>query len=233
MPRTARHGIPSLPVDPHADGVIFLGGSFDPIHIWHTVVASAARRKLFPPPLKAWIVLIPAARSPLKNAAPRATDADRLSMLRLATRGMVRTAIWTDELDRAKPGRPSYTIETLRRARKLLPRVPFRLLIGADQAARFHQWRSYRAILRLAEPAVALRPPVNTEARLRRALRTSRAWSARDIERWVDRIIPAPVSDSSSTRAREVFKGRRPPDELRGLIAPPVLRYILMHRLYR
>ena len=74
------------------------GGSFDPPHLWHTKIASAARRQVFGP--KGVVVFVPAARSPHKKHGPVASDEDRVAMLRLATRRMKRCVIWTDEIDR-------------------------------------------------------------------------------------------------------------------------------------
>jgi nicotinate-nucleotide adenylyltransferase len=190
-------------------GLVVLGGTFDPPHLWHTRIASAARRRLFGE--KGVVVLIPAARSPLKNSGPVASDADRLAMLRLATRRMRRCVIWTDELDRAARGSgrgPSYTIDTLERLRRALRKsgvrgsIPIRLVIGADQAVKFHRWRRWRQVVKLAEPAVVLRKPHATPEQLLKAMQGSGAWSDRDLKAWARRVLPIAVRDLSSTAVR-------------------------------
>jgi nicotinate-nucleotide adenylyltransferase len=217
-----------LDVPRDAAGVVVFGGTFDPVHAWHTRVAAAARRAAFPG--GAWIVFVPAARSPFKEGGPVASDEDRVAMLRLATRRMRRAAIWPDEVERARGGEPSYMVETLERLRSVLPRVPLRLLIGADQAAPFHRWREYRRVMELAEPLVALRPPIGTPATLRRALERAGVWSGPEVEAWMGRVLRAPVRDLSATRIRERL-GRGCSTE--GEVAAAVARYAARNGLYR
>ena len=60
--------------------IILFGGSFDPIHRGHVIVAAAAAEYI----AADQVVLIPAGRSPHKNAPPLASPHDRLNMIRLA-----------------------------------------------------------------------------------------------------------------------------------------------------
>lgn len=164
------------------------------------------------------------------KAGPVAPAVDRVHMLRLATRRLKRVRIWTDEIDRAAlasrssaraPGsggdgrrasappvpRPSYTIDTVRRLRAILPAsVPIRLLIGADQAVQFHKWKDYRELMTLAEPVVVLRPPLGTRRHLLAALRAQGAWSEEDLGRWGDRLVPCTTRGDSSTSVREAAR---------------------------
>lgn len=220
-----------------ASGAIIFGGSFDPPHRWHTTIAAAARRKLFP--RHGWIIIIPAARSPFKDRGPQASDADRLRMLELATAGMQRVIIWTEELDRAaaNPGQPSYTIDTLRTLRSQVGgKVPLRLLIGADQAAGFHKWKLHREIAALAEPLVVRRPPVTRENDLRRILASTKAWSSAEVDRWLARVIECRTSPLSSTRVRRAIasagRDRGSSASLRALLAPRVLHHAASRELY-
>jgi nicotinate-nucleotide adenylyltransferase len=232
-------------------GILVFGGSFDPPHLWHIRIAAAARRTLFPPSVAlpgrgAWIVLVPTARSPNKASGPVASDRHRLAMLRLAAAELPDTIIWTDEIDRAARARragddsPSYTVETLQRLRTELARRdigsgPVRLLIGADQAAAFHRWRRPRAIIRLAEPAVVLRPPLSTPAKLAQSLRDSMAWTEPELRQWHARVIKVRVRNLSSTRARAAASTptrNRNGTELGGVVTPEVAAYIVKHRLY-
>lgn len=218
-----------LPVPRDARGVVVFGGTFDPVHRWHVRIAAAVRRRVFP--RGGWIVFVPAARSPLKDGGPVASDADRVAMLRLATRRLARAVVWTDEIDRAAGGRPSYTVETLGRMRRVLGRAPLRLLIGADQAAQFHRWREYRRILALAEPVVVLRPPVRSKSALRRALERSGAWSAAEVEEWLGRVVPVEVRDISSSAIRAAL-GRGGDGRVRRAVPPAVAAYIRERGLY-
>lgn len=161
-----RAPVTPLPLGPGARRVLLFGGTFDPPHTGHTRLPAAARDRLWPGRDDAWIVFVPAARSPHKTTAARASDEDRVAMLRRAAEGIARAVVWTDEIDRARWSAsrgveaPSYTVDTVDRAREVLPaapRIELRLLIGADQAAAFHRWRSPRRIIALAPPVVMSR----------------------------------------------------------------------------
>lgn len=80
--------------------VLLMGGTFDPPHVAHVAQARSALRRAMAP--GAWLVLVPAARSPLKRGGPGARDRDRVAMLRAAFAGVGRATVWTDELDRAR-----------------------------------------------------------------------------------------------------------------------------------
>lgn len=204
-----------------ARSVLIYGGTFDPPHRAHVELPPAACDALGID----WLVYVPAARNPLKSDGPRATDADRLDMLRVALAGAGRTSISTIELDRAGP---SYTIETLKAFQeKLGSRTTMRLLIGADQAASFHRWREPREIIRLAPPAVMLRTPMESEAALMDALRPH--WSAAELGAWRSAIVPLPIIDVAATDLRAgVAENQSNPQ-----IPPGVEQIIRMRGLYR
>ena len=165
--------------------VVLFGGSFDPPHRAHAALPDAVRAAL-PDAECAWLLYIPAARSPHKQRGPVASDDQRLEMLRLAIKDVAHAAVWTDEVDRATSGTPSFTIDTVRRARAWLDasggtRVTLRLLIGADQAAKFHTWREPRRIIDIAEPLVMLRRPSESADELRAAMAAPSLWSAGEL----------------------------------------------------
>lgn len=220
--------------------LLIYGGSFDPPHVYHTLIPLGLLDRLYGP--AGHLLYIPAAKSPLKRAGPVASDEHRLSMLTLALRRPRRPSwacsIWTDELDRARPGRPSYTIDSLRRLRRIIrPSITLRLLMGADQAADFHRWKDFRAVLRLAEPLIMARAPIITVADLYQSLDTT-VWSREERAAWCTRMAPNIPMPSASTALRRAIRRappraadwtRRPPlDELN----PRVAQYIIDHELY-
>lgn len=225
-------GLPSpapLPLPESATDILLFGGSFDPPHLAHTELALQARRLAAP---DSWLVFVPAARSPHKPDPP-APDEHRLAMLELALAPHGQVAVWTDELDRAHDGAPSYWVETLRRARALRPEARLRFLIGSDQACGFHEWREPREILALAEPVVIPRSPITSREELSAALRDCSDWSADEIARWRDALVPTAVLESSATAARSILRTRGPQaPALERLLDPRVLDYIREHRLY-
>src|ERR1039458_4392151 len=110
------------------------GGSFDPVHLGHLLVAQAALEALALDRL----FFIPAARSPFKPEANPAPAPIRSQLLRLALAGKTNCEIDEQEIRR---GGVSYTIETLRDYTRRFPRAELFYLLGADNAAKLGEWR--------------------------------------------------------------------------------------------
>lgn len=221
--------------------LIVFGGSFDPPHVYHEHDPLIIRERLFP--RDGCVVYVPTARNPLK-AGPVASDRHRLAMLRISLRGPGHRVIWTDELDRAAWARthgmdaPSYTIDTLRRLRKAVGRrFRLRLLIGADQAASFHEWKDYRDVVRLAEPLVMPRGAITTVDALYVSL-DDFAWTQDEMAAWCSRMAPVTSYDISSTQIREAIAKVRLPvsawdrHKVLECVSPEVAAYIAKHGLY-
>jgi len=128
-----------------------LGGSFDPVHLGHLLVARAAREELG----LDRVCFIPAAQSPFKPAATPAPAPERLRLLRLALAGETGTEI--DDLE-IRRGGVSYTVDTLRHYAEKYPGAEFFYIIGADQTAQLPRWREAGELARLAQFVVAPRP---------------------------------------------------------------------------
>src|SRR5436190_2523113 len=120
------------------------GGSFDPVHLGHLLVAQAAREELGLDRL----FFIPAAQSPFKPDTAPTFGADRLRLLHLALAGKTWCETDPQELHR---GGMSYTINTLRDYAKRFPKVQLFYLIGADHVAKLPCWRDAAELARLAE----------------------------------------------------------------------------------
>ncbi len=127
------------------------GGSFDPVHIGHLLVAQAACEELRLDRL----VFLPAAQSPFKPGIQPAPAAIRLKMLRLALAGHPHYQIDSQELQR---GGISYTIDTLRDYARRFPQSEVFYLIGADHVPTLPKWRDAEALARLAQFVVIPRP---------------------------------------------------------------------------
>lgn len=128
-----------------------LGGSFDPVHIGHLILAEEAcdafRLEKF--------LFIPAGRPPHKELSRGASDADRLAMLSLAASSDPRFAVDGRELEREGP---SWTVETLEDIRRSMPDAgrPF-LIIGDDLAEGFASWKDPERIADMASIVLARR----------------------------------------------------------------------------
>lgn len=210
--------------------VLLVGGSFDPVHGAHVSLADEARRLVMQG--EGEIVFVPAARSPHKDEAPSASDAQRVDMLGLGCVELDRWSIWTAELDRAAPGQPSYWVDTLREA-KCLCANELRFLIGADQALAFHRWREARAILELGRPVVIPRGGISTPDDLHEALEQTGAWDLRELDMWASWFTPTPEIDVSATAIREALADPKRRDAPIEGLDPRVHAYIVRNGLYR
>ena len=181
------------------------GGSFDPVHLGHLVVAEAAADEL-----GLAIRFLPAREQPLKGDGHRASPSHRAAMLRAAVEGNPRFSVETVELELPAP---SYTVATLRALARREPGNRFVLLLGADAAGELPRWHEAAALPALADVVVFARP----------GARTPRS-------ELIGRTITVPAVDISATEIRaRVAAGR----SIRYLVPEPVRAYIAAHGLYR
>jgi nicotinate-nucleotide adenylyltransferase len=127
------------------------GGSFDPVHLGHLLVAQAAREELELERL----FFIPAAQSPFKPASQPTSANERLRLLRLALAGQAWCEVDEQETRR---GGVSYTIDTVRDYARRFPDTSLFYLIGADHVPKLGQWRAAEELARLVEFVVIPRP---------------------------------------------------------------------------
>lgn len=126
------------------------GGSFDPIHYGHLLLAESAREQLALD--QVWF--IPAATAPHKQTKTATSAKQRIEMLELAIAGHAAFHISTIEIDR---GGVSYTVDTLQAIKEKQPDAELYLLMGADSLADLLTWREPARICELAWPVVSLR----------------------------------------------------------------------------
>jgi nicotinate-nucleotide adenylyltransferase len=117
-----------------SQSVGLFGGSFDPVHLGHLVVAQTAQEQLE----LDRVIFIPAAQSPFKPGQAPASAPDRLRLLRLALAGRVAWEVDDREIRR---GGISYTIDTIREMAARFPGARLYYLIGADLASQLPKWR--------------------------------------------------------------------------------------------
>jgi len=123
------------------------GGTFDPPHHGHLVVAVEALEQLDLQRL----IFVPAAVPPHKAERVQATGPQRLAMMRAAVAGDPSFEVSDLELQR---GGTSYTVDTLRQLRERDPDAELVFLLGIDQFRTFESWREPEEIVRLARLAV-------------------------------------------------------------------------------
>lgn len=127
------------------------GGSFNPVHLGHLLVAGAAREEMN----LDRVFFIPAAQSPFKPGTDLAPAAERLRLLRLALAGQSWSGVDDQEIRR---GGVSYSIDTVRDYAIRFPGAELFYLIGADHAALLPKWREALELARLTQFVVIPRP---------------------------------------------------------------------------
>ena len=127
-----------------------LGGSFNPPHLGHLVIASEACYQLG----LERVVFVPAADPPHKTVADATPAAVRVEMARLAIAGDERFTVSTVELDRGL----KYTVDMLRALAEEYAGAELVFIMGSDSLLQFETWHEPQAILELCRLAVAVRP---------------------------------------------------------------------------
>jgi nicotinate-nucleotide adenylyltransferase len=157
------------------------GGTFDPPHIGHLLLALLAREAR---ELDA-ILLIPSAVSPFKTGERHSSVEDRLAMTELAAEE--NDGLRCSDIE-IRAGGVSYTVDTVRRLANEYGEIE--LIIGDDQLAEFHKWREPETILELATVVSLPRRGVVFD---------------REANPYVDRAVrlDAPIVELSSTAVRE------------------------------
>ena len=192
-----------------------LGGTFDPVHLGHLILAEVGREQL-----RLGRVLFVPAGQPWRKAGRAVAAAEyRLAMLRLATRGHPAFEVSSIELERAGP---TYTVDTLEALRRENPGAELFFLVGIDALLDLPNWREPGRIVELATLAVAQRPGERL-----------------DLGEVSDRLpevasrlvqLEMPLIDISASAIRErVRKGF----SIRYLVPDAVEAYIREHGLYR
>lgn len=185
------------------------GGSFDPIHIGHAIIAQhiiscGAVDRL-------WFMVSPV--NPLKVGKMRqVADTDRLRMVEMVSHPM--DGVETSAFEFTMP-RPSYTIDTLNALQAKFPDDEFYLVTGGDNWQIFHKWRNSEEIL--AKYHLLIYPRLGYEVIIPDELK--------------DRVtlVDAPIIELSSTEIRErLAKGQ----SVRYYVPDEVLGYIERHHLY-
>jgi nicotinate-nucleotide adenylyltransferase len=192
-----------------------LGGTFNPPHMGHLVMAQEALDQLD----LDRVVLMPVAVPPHKEAREDPGAAARLELCRLAVAGDERFEVSSLEVDR---GGASFTVDTLRELHDVEPEHDLTFIVGGDMAQSLPAWREPEAILALARLAVAEREGVRREDIARRLE------SLHDGSRVVFFDMPR-IDISSSSIRRRVAEGR----PVRYLVPDAVAEAIAEQGLYR
>ena len=201
-----------------ADGrrIGLLGGTFNPPHLGHLLLAQEAHDQLG----LDRVVFVPVAVPPHKEADGDPGAAARVELCRRAVGGDDRFDVSTLEVER---GGASYTVDTLREIHATSPGDELSFIVGGDMASSLPTWREPADVLRLARLAVAERDGV------RRADILDRLSSLPGAAERVD-FFDLPRVDVSSSLVRRRIAAGHP---IRYLVPDSVAEYITANGLYR
>jgi len=193
-----------------------LGGTFDPVHNGHLIVAEEVKTRLN----LVEIIFVPAGQPWLKAAKPISPAEHRLQMLRLAIADKPYFKLSTIEIERTGP---SYTIDTIDELRdKFGSEDELFFILGWDSLAELPQWREPSRLIKMCY-LVAVPRPGYPRPKLKTLEVIIRGLSQRVM------LMKKPEIDISASVIRErVARGL----SIRHLVPEPVNRYIKEHRLY-
>ncbi len=197
-----------------------IGGTFDPIHFGHLVIAEEVYATL----KLAQMVFVPAGQPPHKPEQVVTPAQDRLAMLQLAIASNPHFTISMVDLER--PG-PSYTVETLRLLRgQWGEQTAIYFVIGRDSLEDLLDWYDPLGILEQLDYLVAVKRPGYTEEKGYIERLEERLPGIR--QRLI--IMSAPQLKISATELRQRVAEGRP---IKYQVPEVVEQYILQHGLYR
>lgn len=183
-----------------------LGGTFDPPHLAHLVLAEAAHCQLG----VSAVEFIPTGNPWWKSQPPPSAAHHRLEMIRRATAGI---PYWKVNDCEVRRDGPSYMADTLQ---TFDSRDEVYLVLGADAAIGIREWMRWREVVERVRLVVAARPGTDLQ-RVEQAVGHSPTW------------LEIPRLDISSEQIRRLCRAGQ---SIRFLVPEPVLEYIAENRLY-
>ena len=195
-----------------------MGGTFDPIHIGHLMLAECAYEQF----QLEQVLFLPAGNPPHKDKRKvGATDAQRIDMVRLAIEGNPHFALDPEEMLREGY---TYTKDTLNLLTRQHPDTDYYFIIGADSLMTFDTWYHPEEICRDSILAVAVRDQMSQEKIQEKMHELEEKFQARIY------LLQTPDVDIASRRLRQMHSQKR---SIRYYVTDPVWQYIEEHALYQ
>ncbi|MFA5089705.1 MAG: nicotinate-nucleotide adenylyltransferase [Candidatus Omnitrophota bacterium] len=182
-----------------------LGGTFNPVHIGHLILAEETREKLS----LDRIVFVPACLPPHKDQSDIASGGDRYAMLKMAIQGNPYFSVSDAEIRRKGH---SYTIDTIKEFKGLYPQDELYFITGSDLLKYLDDWKDLNEIIGMVRFLVATRPGYPLE----------------EIPNYIATVAIRAV-DISAFEIRQAIKENK---SFRYLVPEAVFNYITQKRLY-
>ena len=194
-----------------------MGGTFNPIHNGHLILAEHAREYC----RLDEILFMPSGNSYMKDCEQIPDGETRISMTALAIEDNPYFVLSAMEVERKGP---TYTCETLAELKKLHPETEYYFIVGTDNLFSIETWWKPEEILACCTLIVAARGAKDESAILKKAADLKEKYNARII------LLPERKFDISSTEIREKIKRG---ESVRYLLPDKVITYIEKNRLYK
>ncbi len=184
-----------------------LGGTFNPIHIGHLILAEEALFKL----KLDKVIFVPAYMPPHKSVEGTAKPQDRLKMVKLAIEGNPAFEVSTFEIDSKTK---SYSIDTLKEFRKVYGGgTELYFITGSDLLKDLFSWKNVNEIFKMSKFIIANRP----------------GYPVKDVPEEAETVVITPIEVSSEDIRKRLNENR----SIRYLVPEKVRSYIIEHNLYK
>jgi len=183
-----------------------LGGTFNPIHIGHLILAEEAREKL----ALDKVVFVPANLPPHKDSSDIAPASSRYSMIKDAIKSNRYFSV--SDLEIKRDGR-SYTIDTVKNFKNIYPKDELYFIIGSDLLKYLDEWKDLAEITKIVKFIAATRP----------------GYALERIPTYIS-TLPIRAVDISGFEIRQAIKDNK---SFRYLVPDAVFKYINKKRLYK
>ncbi len=184
-----------------------LGGTFNPVHIGHLILAEEALSKL----KLDKVIFVPTLTPPHKNIEGDVKPKDRLKMTEIAVQDNPAFEVSTFELDSKKK---SYSVETLKEFKRIYgENAEFYVITGSDLLKDLFSWKDVNDIFKMSKFIVANRP----------------GYPVKDVPKDVETVVITPIEISSEDIRKRLAAGK----SIRYLVPDKVRDYIIEHDLYK
>ena len=194
-----------------------MGGSFDPIHYGHLVLAEEMRSKLSLDK----VIFIPVGRAPHKSAEHMTKPRQRYDMAMVATLDHLKFEVYASEVERDEVTSSFETVSRI--VDTSAPEDEFFFIAGADALMELESWRSIEVLLKMVTFVGAARPGTDQEILIQKMAQLRQRYGASV------RIVELPELEISSTDLRQRI---RLGQSVKYLMPESVALYIEKHKLY-
>jgi len=196
-----------------------LGGSFNPVHIGHLVMARDALERCG----LEQVCFLPCAEPPHKRRGSLAPATHRLNMVKAALEGEPRFSWSAIEMER---GAVSYTVDTLRELRRRYPGVRWYFIIGGDTLLQLHTWKEIGELLESCTFIPVVRPGFDMDDMTAERMKLPEAWGEALLKRQV-------AGHGLGVSSTEIRRRRARGLAVTWLVPAAVEHYMGTHGLYQ